>query len=246
MDGAGLVQQVADELERSGIDLTAMGLGWARVAPAVAIVPVFGLRAVPGPVRAVFGLVLAASIAPAIHVDPLPGNHGWIAQLVVSFIQGLPIALATAVPLWAATMAGGVIDAVRGSSETLSMPPAEGRSTVLGVPMALLAGAVFLSGGGPARVLEALARSTQPSSSMLLKTSIDIASGVEIALAVAAPVLAASVVIEIGAGLIARGSAPAQVHALLAPLRSLGILAVTALMLDRVVGAVAIAIAARP
>lgn len=243
---AGLLQQIVSTLEQGGLDLRALGLGWARAAPVVAIVPAFGLRAVPAPVRAIMGLAMAAAIAPSVGADPSMASRGWLAALGVSFAQGLPIAIAAAIPLWAATMAGGVIDAVRGTSETVSMPPIEGRPTPLGVPMALLASTIFLGTGGPARVASALASPSQvPGSMALMRASLDLASGVNIALAVAAPVLASSIVIEIGAALVARAAAPAQIHALLAPMRSLGILAITAFLLDRMAGFVALAVHAR-
>jgi type III secretory pathway component EscT len=239
----GLLSQVVELLEHSGIDLVSLGLGWARAAPVVAIVPAFGLRALPGPVRAIFGLAMAAAIAPAVGADPTLASRGWVAAVLTAFAQGLPIAIAAAVPLWAATMAGGVVDAVRGSSETVSMAPIEGRPTPLGVPLALLASAIFLSTGGPARVASALAAPSRvPGELALMRAALDIASGVHIALAVAAPVLAASIVLEIGAALVARAASPAQIHALLAPMRSLGVLAVTALVLERVAGLIAVSV----
>ena len=47
-------------------DLSAIGLAWARFAPALAIVPAFGLRALPVPARAILGIALAAGIHPAL------------------------------------------------------------------------------------------------------------------------------------------------------------------------------------
>ena len=52
MAGPGLLESVAQLLGAEGVDLGAWGLAWARVAPAVGIVPAFGLRALPAPVRA--------------------------------------------------------------------------------------------------------------------------------------------------------------------------------------------------
>ena len=56
------------------------------------------------------------------------------------------------------------------------------------------------------------------------------------------PLLAASVVIEVAAALVARAASPAQVHALLAPLRALGVLAVTAIAFERIATVLARAI----
>ncbi len=238
MDGSGLIEAVVAELERGGVDLRAMGLGWARAAPVVAIVPAFGLRALPAPVRAMMGLAMAACIAPAIRAEASQDPWAW--GLVLAVLHGLPIAIAAAIPLWAATMAGGAIDAMRSSGDTMTMPPVEGKPTLFGVPMALLASTIFLSTGGPARVVEALARPAFAHDLTLLRAAFDLAAGIQIAVAVAAPVLAASVLVEVSTALIARAASPAQIHSLLAPLRSFAILAVAALTLDRMIRVIAL------
>jgi hypothetical protein len=56
----------------------------------------------------------------------------------------------------------------------------------------------------------------------------------------------AAVVVEIAAALVARAASPAQVHALLAPIRALGTLAVMAVVLERLATALARAIEAAP
>jgi flagellar biosynthetic protein FliR len=228
-----IVSTLADSLARSGIDLGALGLAWARAMPAVTIVPAFGLRALPVPARAVMGLALAASIFPALTPVAGASSQPWALLALVEVARGLPVAVAAAVPLWAATMAGGVADALRGSQETPSVPTVEGRATPVGIPMSLLACAIFLSTGGPARVAMALAlRPTdrQP----FLAAAANIVDGISLAVALGGPLLAASVVVEIAAALIARAASPAQVHALLAPLRALGTLAVMAVVFERV------------
>jgi len=58
----------------------------------------------------------------------------------------------------------------------------------------------------------------------------------------AAPLLAAAVVLELAFAMIARAASPAQVHALLAPVRALGLLAIVAIVLDRIAGVLAIAV----
>ncbi len=244
MDGTGLIAAVVAEIERGGFDLREMGVAWARAAPVVALVPAFGLRALPGPVRALMGLVLAACIAPAVHAEATADAWGW--SMLAAVAHGLPIAIAAAVPLWAATMAGGVIDAVRGSGDTVTMPPVEGRPTIIGVPMALLASTIFLSTGGPARVATALAAPSVAPEVAWIRASFDIASGIQIAVAVAAPVLAASVVVEVSLALIARAASPAQILALLAPLRSFAVLAIAALTFDRMVRVIAMWAQAKP
>jgi flagellar biosynthetic protein FliR len=223
---------LAEAFDGAGIDLAALGLAWARAMPAVSLVPAFGLRAVPAPARAVMGLALAASIFPAL--TPIAAGSGapWVVLALAEVARGLPVAIAAAVPLWAATMAGGLADALRGSQETPGGPTVEGRATPLGVLLSLLACAIFLSTGGPARVATALALHPV-GAHPLTAAADDVVGGITLAVAVGGPLLAASIVIELAAALIARAASPAQVHALLAPLRALATLAVLALLLER-------------
>jgi type III secretory pathway component EscT len=213
--------------------------------PAVTLVPAFGLRALPAPARIVMGLALAASIFPALAPLAAVSSQPWALMALVEVARGIPVALAAAIPLWAATMAGGVADALRGSRDTPQAPAVEGTPTPLGVLLSLLASAIFLGTGGPARVVDALARhplGTHP----LMAAADDLVSGIALAVALGGPLLAAAVVIEIAAALIARAASPAQVHALLAPLRALGTLAVMAIVFERLATALAIAIRAAP
>jgi type III secretory pathway component EscT len=240
-----VVATVAEALARSGVDLGALGLAWARAMPAVALVPAFGLRALPAPARAVMGLAFAASVFPALAPFGSTTSAPWIVLALAEVARGLPVAIAAAVPLWAATMAGGVADALRGSQDTPSVPTVEGRATPLGVPLSLLACAIFLATGGPARVVAALA--LRPlGAHPLLAAADDLVGGIALAVALGGPLLAAAVVVEIGAALIARAASPAQVHALLAPLRALGTLAVMAVVLERLATALARAVEAAP
>lgn len=238
----GLLSEVARLFAASGTDLAAWGLAWARVAPAVAIVPAFGLRALPGAARATLGLVLAACIAPALR----PVAHAetaWPLLLLVEAARGLPIAIAAAVPLWAATMVGGVVDALRGSQEAVSMPTVEGRPTPLGVLFALTAALAFFATGGPAHVAGALAVVSDVAAP-LARAAHDLAAGISVAVALASPLVAASIVVEIAGALVARAASPAQLHAWLAPLRSLAVLALVALLFDRIARGIAVSVAA--
>jgi flagellar biosynthetic protein FliR len=240
-----LLGTAADVLARSGIDLAPLGLGWARAMPSVALIPAFGLRALPAPARAVLGLALAACIFPAVApVDP-GSSVPWPLLVLGEVARGLPVAIAAAVPLWAATMAGGVADALRGSQEMPASPTVEGPATPLGVLLSLLASAIFLSTGGPSRVATALALRPVGAHPVLAAAE-DLASGIGVAVAIGGPLLAAAVVVEVAAAIVARAAAPAQVHALLAPLRALGTLAVMAVVLDRLAVALAKVVESAP
>jgi type III secretory pathway component EscT len=142
-------------------------------------------------------------------------------------------------------MAGGVADALRGAQETTSLPTVEGRVTPLGGLMSLLAAAIFLTTGGPARVAIALALHPVGPHPVLAAAD-DLVGGITLAVALGGPILAAAIVVEIAAALVARATSPAQVHALLAPMRALGALAVLAVVLDRLALALARAIESTP
>jgi type III secretory pathway component EscT len=160
--------------------------------------------------------------------------------------RGLPVALAAAVPLWAATVAGGVTDSLRGAaSQAASSPAVEGGATPLGVPLSLLASGIFLTTGGPARVALALASSTDPGHPVLAAVT-DLTTGISLAIALAGPLLAASVVVEIAGALIARAASPAQLHLLLAPLRALALLVILGLTFERMAIVLASAVEQAP
>jgi len=241
----GLVGTIVELLARSGLDLASLGLAWARAVPAVVLVPAFGLRALPAPARAVMGLAFAAAVFPAVGLGVPSTSQPWLLLLLLEAARGLPVALAAAVPLWAATMAGGILDALRGSQETATAPAVEGRATPLGVLLSLLGSAIFLASGGPARVAVALA--LRPiGGNPLLAAVHDLVSGIELAVALGGPLLASAIVVELAAALVARAASPAQVHALLAPLRALATLAIVALVFERIATGLARAVQAAP
>jgi flagellar biosynthetic protein FliR len=227
-----LADAAGEVLRRSGVDLPALGLAWARALPVVTLVPAFGLRAVPLPARPAMALALAASIFPALApvAHGIPGSW-WIAA-VIEVARGVPVAIAAAVPLWAATMTGGVADALRGASDGAEVPTVEDRATPLAVLLSLLACVFFFSTGGAAAVAAALAEPAAKDS-VLAATADVLISGISLSVAIASPVIAASIVVEVAAALISRATSPTQVAAMIAPLRTVGILAVFALLLDR-------------
>ena len=244
----GVLHEVAVAFRDSGVDLGALGLAWARVTPAVAIVPAFGLRALPAAARGVIALAMAACIYPAVAPTPAieESLHApWALLLVGEVVRGLPVAIAAAAVLWAATMIGGMLDNLRGAQDSMQVPVVEGRTTPMAIPFTLLAGTIFLTTGGPARVARALATSSMPAHPILAAAN-DLTSAIALAVSIGAPLLVASLVIEVTGAVIARASSPAQIHALLAPLRAMGLLVVCGIVLDRVAAVLAIAVRAAP
>lgn len=216
-------------LQAEGVDLGALGLAWARVAPAVALVPAFGLRATPVSFRVAAGLLLAASVAPALASSAPAGP--WAGSLVRALLSGIPLALGAALPLWIATTAGGVVDALRGSSEGTSLPVLEGRPGAFGALWGLLSCAGFLATGGPSRVALAALAPTAPSEG--LRLVLGLVAGVGVAVAVAAPMLAAAVLLEVSVALVSRAATPASLAAVLGIGRGAALLLLSALFFER-------------
>ena len=231
VDAQQVIRQAA---ALTGMDLGQWALAWARVLPTVLLVPAFGLRALPGPVRWALGLALAAALVPAVQA---PSEWPWGASLVAQLVVGAPIAVLASLCVWIATMAGGVIDDLRGSRTVTMLPTVERGATVSGGVLGVLAALAFLQSGGSARVATSLARAELALHRPLLTVAAQLASSIEIAVAVVAPVVVVAIVFEVAAACVARAASPAAVAPLIAPLRSLLILSAAALVLDRVVAA---------
>ncbi|MCU0682537.1 MAG: flagellar biosynthetic protein FliR [Polyangiaceae bacterium] len=238
MSEPGLLEALRAAFEAEGVDLAALGLAWARAMPALALVPAFGLRALPAPARFAAALALAACVAPAVAagVEPVP-EGAWALALVREIARGLPVALAAAVPLWTATMAGSAVDALRGAGEGPSLATLEGRTAPLGALFGFIAALAFLASGGPSRVAWALASAPPPGATAALRVAEQLREGIGLAVAIAAPLAAASIVVEVALALIARAASPTQVEALIAQVRSVALLTLTALLFERIAAA---------
>jgi flagellar biosynthesis protein FliR len=241
LDPAELLQPALAEL---GVDLRGWALAWARVTPALTVLPAFGLNALPVQTRAVLGLALAISVAPSLR--PAELTAPFAVALLFEAARGLPVALAASGALWAAGMAGGLTDNLRGARETQALPIVDEGTSPLGALLQLLVALIFLEGGGAARVAAALSESQTVSHGTLWQVSLGLTHAVELALAVAAPVVAVAIVLELASALIARSATPAHVVALLAPLRSILILVAFGLLFERMASLLASVAAHRP
>jgi type III secretory pathway component EscT len=215
-----------------GDDPFLWALAWARALPILVLVPAFGLGGLAQPIRVALALGMAGCVAPALRAVPVEGVPWWFA-LVRESVSSLPLALATAAILWAAVMAGGLADNLRGARDGAELPVLDEPSSPLGVLFGLLVALGFLESGGAARIARALAEPR-------LHTSFAVAverltSSVGIAVSVAAPLVLGSLLIELAAAFIARAASPAHIAPLVAPLRSLGLLFVVWFALDRIV-----------
>jgi type III secretory pathway component EscT len=227
-------------LDAGATDLGAWAVAWARVMPAVVLVPAFGLRAISLPVRVALGLVIALSVAPVLRPAATAAGY-WLLLLLEQALRGLPVALVAAAALWSATMAGGLIDNLRDARERSDVPTVEASATPTGVLLSMLVAIAFLSTGGPARVAAALGRPELAVVGPLTRAVHTLASAVELAVAVAAPVVVAAVLFEVASALATRTAGAVTVPFLLAPIRSVALLGVAALVLERMVHLLALA-----
>jgi len=245
--GAGL------EVAARWLHFAGFALGFGAIAFTVLVLPSSRVERLAG-----LGVVLllaaeplalvaqAASFSPGAAVDPsalqdtlaspfgrLLGLRLAAALLLWALLGAGAVALAAAGALWAAGMAGGLTDNIRGARETQALPVVDEDTSPLGALLSLLVALLFLESGGAARVAAALASNVTVSHGVLWQVALGLTHAIEIALAVAAPVVAVSIVVEVANALISRAATPAHISALLAPLRSIVILVAFALLFER-------------
>jgi type III secretory pathway component EscT len=214
-----------------GADLRAWVFAWARALPLVVIVPAFGLAAVALPIRVGLAAAFAATIVPALGARPAP-DAPFLLGLARELSVGLPVALSVAVLSWTAIMAGAVADDLRGARETVALPTFEEPAPPVAALLGLFVAIAFLETGGAARAVGLLA---EAGGGFGLNAVVTILAGsMRVALSIAAPFVAGSLLIELAGALIARAANPAHVLPLLAPLRSLALLAIVWIAFDRV------------
>lgn len=228
----GLLESFAALRDLLGRDFVPWAVAWARALPVVIVVPAFGLGGIAPPIRVVLSLGLAACVAPALHgVAPATAPLWFV--LLREAALGVPVALATAASLWVAVMTGGVLDSLRGARDSADLPVLGEPASPFGVLFGLLVAVGFLEAGGAERLARALG---EPRLHTTFAVAAErLADSIGISVAVAAPLVVGSVLIELGSAFVARAASPAYVAPLLAPLRALGVLFVASLALDRVV-----------
>ena len=217
----------------NGVDPRAWALGFARAIPAVTLVPAFGLSAVPPQTRLALGLALGLCIAPALSAEVASGGPFVLALAREAFV-GLPVALLASLSMYVAAMAGGLVDDLRGARESVTLPALPDAMPPVAVLFSLLASLAFLETGGAARVASALSAPLLSARFSWSAVAQALAGSVELAFAIAAPLAVASVLLEATSALIARAASPAFIGPVLAPLKSVALLGILALVFQRV------------
>jgi len=227
----------------------ALALGAARSVPIVLLVPGFGGRALPVPLRVGIGLLLASFSLPhlasgtAATLLRSPGTGAWILIAARESLTGATVGLVVSFFFRAAEAAGGLVDVLRGASFAEVLAPDSGaRSSPLGALYLLLATVVFLELGGIGRLAVALARSYEalplgggPGArvagleSQLQMMLVASAKLVESAVGLAAPVIVALLLADVALGVVGRVTPALPVYFAAMPLK--GVLSIGVVLL---------------
>jgi type III secretory pathway component EscT len=224
---------VLAELARAGIEPTSWARAWARLIPSLVLIPALGLPAFPIALRVAFALLLGASVAPGL-LPPPDVSQPLLVLLASEVARGVPVALSVAICVWGASMAGNLVDELRGAA-VLSRSPFEAgvSASPFGVLLSLAAALAFLELGGPARLTEALASARPLAEQDLPALARALAYGLRFAVVLAGPLLALVPFIELLHALVARATHPIGLGVVMTPLKSMTLLAAAALLLDR-------------
>ncbi len=227
--------------------LLAVGLGAARIVPVTAGVSPFGGAHVPAPARVAFGLMLACLVEPALEVAVVRAGlehaGGGLILLVLAreILVGFGVGLIVSFAFRAAEAAGRLVDTLRGASMAeVLVPTTDERASPMGALYVLLATLVFLELGGVPRLLEALltsytavplAGAVAPPTLRAAASVVVVASSrlIEVALALAAPVVVALWLTDLALGVIARVAPEVPVYFVGLPAK--GLLAVGVVLL---------------
>jgi type III secretion protein SpaR/YscT/HrcT len=219
--------------------LVAGTLGAARVAPVVWLCAPLGGPRLPAPVRVGFALLLAAVASPLLLAATDAAALAEAAALRLALllarevVVGLCLGLVASAAFRAAEIAGRLADTLRGANiAEVLVPTSEERTSPLGALYLLVATIVFFRVGGVPRLVEGLLGSYQAlpiggglgaGAARRAALVVATASGRLIAsgLALAAPVVVAVWLTDLGLALIARAAPQVPVYFVGLPLKGL-------------------------
>ncbi len=204
-----------DELERL---ILTTAVAATRALPIAWMLPPFGGRHVPAPIRIGIGLCLALLGVPRLIAVGLPagGAAFWILLLAREAAVGVTFGFVGAALFRAAESAGRLADGGRGAGSADELSPlGDERTSPLGTLYLMLAVVIFFELGGPGHVARALASSYDalplgpvplprrlgPVAALMVVASVRV---IEAALGLAAPVLVALVLADLVLGGLAR------------------------------------------
>ena len=187
-----------------------------RVTAALTVMPIFGQQGLPRMLKAGLGVLFALLLFPIVpHVLPGPKDSLIFMFILVlkETVCGLLIGYATRAVFWAVEFAGAIIGYQAGFSIVSSIDPmTRARNAVLGRVQYIMVVLIFLSMNGHHLFLSGLAQSFEmvPLGALhldrhLLEWILDVAAGVsEMAIKLAAPIMVALLMTDVGLGILAR------------------------------------------
>lgn len=227
----------------AGEDLVAAFLlAVARTAGFVLVSPPFASRAVPGRVKSGLSVALALPMT-ALLQPTAPGLQSTeiVVQMVVQAFMGVTLGFFVLVAVATIQAVGDLLDLVGGFSLSMAMDPLMlVQASVLGRLHQLVATTLLFASGGHLMILSGLARSfeSMPTAAVQWDTlaaaiTRDVGNLMLGALQIAAPVVAAMLVADVGLGLLTRAAPALNAFALAMPLKILFTLMLVGLVITR-------------
>jgi flagellar biosynthetic protein FliR len=195
--------------------VTAFFLVLARIAPLFLLAPLFSSKMIPARVRSVVGVALALGLTGvAMHGQPIPSSPMAVAGLILAnAVVGLAFSFAIGCVMFAIEMTGALSDGFSGFSYGSQIDPLSGnQGGVLTNLYGLVGTMIFIAIGGDAWTLRGLSRTftlvplTRGPQIASLVGGAENASATlfTAAIEVAAPLLLALVITDVGFGLVSR------------------------------------------
>jgi len=205
----------------------------AHTLPTVTLVPPSAAGACPCRCASC-GVHACTCIFPAVAAGhALHGAAPWPALVLENVLAGIPAGAGGGDSAVGRDHGGNLVDSLRGARDVWNVDPVAGKTNHLGVVFALLAATLFLQGGGPSRVAWCSRLSDFPAHP-LLAAARDLVAGVTWPWRWPGLCSRRRWCSRWRGALVARAANPAQLQALLPPLRALGSWWWMALVLDRI------------
>ncbi len=136
-----------------------------RLIPIMVLAPFFGAKTVPGTVRIMFSVALAAILIPKVLMNAkadLQFTWLFVGCSVKELFLGFILGFFASIPFYIAQSSGALIDHIRGSSSLqVTDPTTQSQTATIGVFYNLILIAVFFLMNGPFLFLNALTQSFQ-------------------------------------------------------------------------------------
>ncbi len=211
-------------------------LSACRVGGLVLVAPMFSSRTVPMPIRTALLLVLTLVMQPAAQATALAGATFTPGTFLTETLIGFSVGFGAALLVGAAELAADLSSQAIGLSGASVLDPLGGHQTsVIGQGFALMAATLLLTTGGHLVMLEAVAHSFQRvpvgveanAMSALRVLAQDGAILFALGLQIAAPVIAAALVTNVGLGILSRAVPSLQLMNMAFPVQiAVGLLAI--------------------